>query len=81
MVRSADREVTYMHMRYPQEANDDHDIADLARRINFGAKARCPKHNDAYDLKDFTLEKAKENCNGILLTFISKLISMGSINK
>ena len=63
-----------MDMRYPQEVNGDQDIADLARRITFGAKARCPKHTDAYDLKDFTLWKPKENSNGTILAFISKLI-------
>ena len=35
----------------------------------------------ALHLKDFTFEKAKENCNESLLAFISKLISKGSITK
>jgi len=71
--------VTPMHMRYPQEVNDDHEITDLARRITFGAKARCPKHTDVYDLTEFTLEKAKENCNGILLAFILKLRTLFAV--
>ena len=63
------------------EANDDDNISDLANNITLDVKTRSPKYTDTYHLKDFTFEKAKENCNESLLAFISKLISKGSITK
>ena len=61
--------MTPMHMRYPQEVNDDHEITDLARRITFGGKARCPKHTDVYDLTEFTLEQRRIVMESFLLSY------------
>ena len=52
------------------KANDDDNISDIVKKITLNVKTQATIYTDTNNLKDFTLEKAKQNYNECLLAFI-----------
>lgn len=45
------------------EADDNDNIAELAKKITMEAKGNSPKSIDTYNLGEFLFEKAQDSCN------------------
>lgn len=57
------------------EANDNDEITEPAKKISAEIKTDYQKLGQNYHLRNFKLEKVKENTNESLLYFISRLVS------